>query len=262
MTLGTQMPQGDVSPSPIIVAKGLAMEFAGFKAVDDVDLDVHEGRIHALIGPNGAGKTTLFNMLTKFLTPTRGSIFYRGTDVTPLSATEIARLGVIRSFQISSIFSHLTVLENVQVPLQRKNGLTMRFWQSESVLRTLEAEADALLDTVGMLDSRNVEAGNLPYGQKRILELAVTLALDPAVMLLDEPIAGIAYEDIDRITHLIRKISANRTTVMVEHNLGVVAKLCDRVTVLQRGRILADGSYAEVSQDPQVRKAYMGAADE
>lgn len=251
-----------VGASPIIVARDLAMEFAGFKAVDGVSLDVTEGRIHALIGPNGAGKTTLFNMLTKFLTPTAGSIHYRGQDVTRLSPAEIARLGLIRSFQISSIFPHLTVLQNVQVPLQRKAGMTVRFWQSEAILQKLEPQADAILETAGLLDVRNVEAGNLPYGQKRILELAVTLALDPVVMLLDEPIAGIAYDDTDRIAELIRKISIDRTTLMVEHNLGVVAKLCDRVTVLQRGRILADGTYAEVSNDPRVREAYMGAHDE
>ena len=262
MTTGSDRQPTSPVASPILVAKGLTMEFAGFKAVDGVDLDVTEGKIHALIGPNGAGKTTLFNMLTKFLTPTRGTITYRGDNVTSMNAAEIARRGLVRSFQISAIFPHLTVLQNVQAPLQRKSGMTVRFWQSDKLLRRLEPKADELLSTVGLLDVRNVEAGNLPYGQKRILELAVTLALDPVVMLLDEPTAGIAYDDTDRIIALIRKISINRTTLMVEHNLGVVAKLCDRVTVLQRGRILADGSYAQISGDPRVREAYMGSDDE
>jgi branched-chain amino acid transport system ATP-binding protein len=247
-----------VSPQPILSATGLTMEFRGFIAVNNVTLSVNEGTVHALIGPNGAGKTTVFNLLTKFLTPTRGQITFRGSDITSLKPAEVARLGLVRSFQISAVFPHLTVLDNVRVALQRPSRLATQFWRSSSVLSALDEQAMSLIDAVGLTSYAHLPAVELSYGRKRALEIATTLALDPAMLLLDEPMAGMGHEDIGRISDLIRRIARNRTVLMVEHNLNVVSDLCDRVTVLARGEILADGSYDTVSADPRVREAYMG----
>lgn len=238
------------------------MEFRGFVAVKDVTLSVNEGTIHALIGPNGAGKTTVFNLLTKFLTPTRGQILFRGNDITRMKPAEVARLGLVRSFQISAVFPHLTVLDNVRVALQRPSGLATQFWLSSNSLSSLDQRALELIDAVNLSSYAHLTASELSYGRKRALEIATTLALDPAMLLLDEPMAGMGHEDIGRITDLIRRIAKNRTVLMVEHNLNVVSDLCDRVTVLARGEILSDGSYATVSADPRVREAYMGTEHE
>ncbi len=242
----------------IIETRGLTKEFKGFVAVGGVDLKVRHGAIHALIGPNGAGKTTVFNLLTKFLEPTRGQIFYAGRDVTRGQPAALARQGMVRSFQISAIFPHLSVLENVRVALQRKLGTSFCFWRSEATLATLDERALALLEAVGLGGLATSAAGELPYGRKRALEIATTLALEPKLMLLDEPTAGMGHEDVGRVAALIRQVSANRTVLMVEHNLSVVADLSDVITVLQRGQILAEGSYDEVSSNPEVREAYMG----
>lgn len=238
------------------------MEFRGFVAVKDVTLSVNEGTIHALIGPNGAGKTTVFNLLTKFLTPTRGQIHFRGNDITRLKPAEVARLGLVRSFQISAVFPHLTVLDNVRVALQRPKGLATQFWLPSSSLSVLDERAMELIDAVNLSSYAHLTASELSYGRKRALEIATTLALDPAMLLLDEPMAGMGHEDIGRIADLIRRVAKNRTVLMVEHNLNVVADLCDRVTVLARGEILSDGTYATVSADPRVREAYMGTEHE
>lgn len=242
----------------ILETHGLTKEFKGFIAVKDVGLQVRRGSIHALIGPNGAGKTTVFNLLTKFLTPTRGRILYKGRDITRMTAADIAGLGIVRSFQISAVFPHLSVLENVRVALQRKLGTSFHFWKPESGLARLNDRACELLEAVGLLEFAQTPAVELAYGRKRALEIATTLALDPEMMLLDEPMAGMAHEDIGRIAELIQRVAANRTILMVEHNLNVVADLSDRITVLQRGEILAEGPYAEVSRNPQVMEAYMG----
>lgn len=244
--------------SPILSATGLTMEFRGFVAVNAVDLTIREGAIHALIGPNGAGKTTVFNLLTKFLTPTRGRIVFRGQDITHYSPADVARLGLVRSFQISAVFAHLSVLDNVRVALQRPQHLATQFWRSDRVLSSLDARAMELIAAVGLEGYARSVAGELSYGRKRALELATTMALEPDLMLLDEPMAGMAHEDIHQIAELIRRVARGRTVVMVEHNLSVVSDLCDRVTVLQRGEVLAEGSYDEVSRDPRVREAYMG----
>jgi branched-chain amino acid transport system ATP-binding protein len=245
----------------ILETSGLTKEFRGFVAVDGVDLRVQPGTIHALIGPNGAGKTTCFNLLTKFLQPTRGTIHYKGRDITRLAAADIARLGLVRSFQISAVFPHLTVLENVRLALQRARGGSFDFWRSEKVLSVYDDRARALLDDVGLTDYINDTAVELPYGRKRALEIATTLALDPEMLLLDEPTAGMTHEDVDRTVALIRRIRANRTILMVEHNLSVVEGLCDTITVLTRGRVLAEGNYATVSKNPDVIAAYLGTAD-
>jgi branched-chain amino acid transport system ATP-binding protein len=223
-----------------------------------VSLKVVRGTIHALIGPNGAGKTTCFNLLTKFLAPTRGRIAFKGRDITSLAPADVARLGLVRSFQISAVFPHLTVLENVRIALQRQRGGSFDFWRSSKVLKQYEARAQELIADVGLTFFANWQAVELPYGRKRALEIATTLALDPEMLLLDEPTAGMGHEDIDRITALIKRVSANRTVLMVEHNLSVVENLCNTITVLTRGRVLSEGNYEAVSKNPEVREAYMG----
>lgn len=244
----------------VLQTTGLTKEFKGFTAVDNVNLSVRRHHIHALIGPNGAGKTTVFNLLTKFLIPTRGKITFNGQDITQAKPAEIARKGVIRSFQISAVFPHMTARENVRVALQRSLGTSFHFWRSDQTLSVLDARAEELLEMVGLERFSDAQVGDMPYGRKRALEIATTLALEPELMLLDEPTQGMGREDVDRITKLIRKVSAGRTVLMVEHNLGVVSELCDRITVLQRGAILTEGNYHEVSTDPRVKEAYMGKA--
>lgn len=245
-------------PRVVLSARGLRRDFAGFIAVNNVDLDIHHGKIHALIGPNGAGKTTVFNLLTKFLQPSAGRIELLGTDITNTSPAKVARMGLVRSFQISAIFPFLTVLDNVRVALQRPNGLGIQFWRSLSALDSLTPRAEELLRSVGLDDARNKLAGDLSYGRKRVLEIATTLALDPKVLLLDEPMAGMGHEDVGMVSNIIRSVAGDRAVLMVEHNLTVVADLCDWITVLQRGEILAAGDYATVSQDERVKIAYMG----
>jgi branched-chain amino acid transport system ATP-binding protein len=242
----------------ILETEDLTKEFAGFVAVNGVNLRVKRGAIHALIGPNGAGKTTCFNLLTKFLQPTRGRITYKGSDISALPPAEVARLGMVRSFQISAVFPHLTVLENVRIALQRQRGGSFDFWRSSRTLNSFNARALSLIEDVGLSDFVAVTAVELPYGRKRALEIATTLALEPEMLLLDEPTAGMGHEDIERITALIKRVSADRTVLMVEHNLNVVENLCDRITVLTRGRVLAEGDYATVADNPEVKEAYMG----
>ena len=242
----------------ILETEGLTKEFAGFFAVRDVALKVRRGSIHALIGPNGAGKTTCFNLLTHFLEPTRGQIFFKGREITGSPPARIARMGLVRSFQISAVFPHLTVLENVRVALQRKRGHSFDFWRSERVLDELNDAARQLLDAVGLSEFENTVAVELPYGRKRALEIATTLALDPEMMLLDEPTAGMGHEDVERISALIKRVATNRTVLMVEHNLSVVENLSDTITVLARGEVLAEGDYQSVARSPDVIQAYMG----
>ncbi len=247
---------------PIILeTAGLTREFSGFVAVKDVDLRVQEGTIHALIGPNGAGKTTCFNMLTKFLAPTRGTIRFEGADITGLKPAAVARLGLARSFQISAVFPHLSALENVRLALQRARGGSYDFWRNEDTLHVYDDRARALLADVGLEGYEDTEAVLLSYGRKRALEIATTLALEPKMLLLDEPTAGMAHEDVDRVVQLIRRIRTGRTILMVEHNLSVVEGLCDTITVLARGQILAEGDYAAVSRNPDVVTAYLGSPD-
>ena len=245
-------------PRVVLSARGIRKDFGGFSAVRNVDLDVHHARVHALIGPNGAGKTTVFNLLTKFLQPTAGTIMLMGQDITRTPPDKVARLGLVRSFQISAVFPHLSVLDNVRVALQRPNNLAHQFWRPVSALDTLNRRADELLGLVGLTKERDRLAADLSYGRKRVLEIATTLALDPKVLLLDEPLAGMGQEDITVVANLIREVAKTRAVLMVEHNLSVVADLCHFVTVLQRGEILAEGDYETVSRDPRVRTAYMG----
>jgi len=247
-----------MSAETILETENLTREFAGFVAVSGVNLRVERGTIHALIGPNGAGKTTCFNLLTKFLSPTRGKIVYKGKDITSLAPADVAQLGLVRSFQISAVFPHLTVLENVRIALQRRRGGSFDFWRSRRVLDGFNDRASSLLNDVGLSSFADWTAVELPYGRKRALEIATTLAVDPEMLLLDEPTTGMGREDIDRIAALIKRVAADRTVLMVEHNLSVVANLSDKITVLTRGRILAEGNYETVSKNPEVREAYMG----
>jgi branched-chain amino acid transport system ATP-binding protein len=247
-----------MSEDIILETEDLTKEFAGFVAVNGVSLRVKRGTIHALIGPNGAGKTTCFNLLTKFLQPTRGRILFKGADITGHAPADVARLGLVRSFQISAVFPHLSLLENVRVALQRQRGGSFDFWRSKRLLEAYDDRAMDLLERVGLAPYAHLTAVELPYGRKRALELATTIALDPEMLLLDEPTAGMGHEDIDRIAALIRSVAADRTVLMVEHNLSVVSSLSDTITVLTRGRVLTEGDYATVSNDPDVREAYMG----
>lgn len=242
----------------ILETRNLTKEFKGFTAVNDVNLKVERGHIHALIGPNGAGKTTCFNLLTKFLVPTSGQILFNGRDITQAKPAQIARMGIIRSFQISAVFPHLTVLQNVRIGLQRSIGSTFKFWQSERSLSRLDERAMQLLAEVDLTEFADTITVDMPYGRKRALEIATTLAMEPELMLLDEPTQGMGHEDVHRVTELIKKVSAGRTILMVEHNMNVVSGICDKISVLQRGAMLAEGSYAEVSRNPQVMEAYMG----
>jgi len=252
------MDQGEV----ILEARDLVKDFAGFLAVNHASFKVKRGTIHALIGPNGAGKTTLFNLLTKFLVPTQGQIFYKGEDITGLAPAMVARRGLVRSFQISAVFPHISVLDNVRVALQRQRGGSFDFWRSRKVLEVYHDRAMQLLADVGLTEYANEQAVALPYGRKRALELATTLALDPEVMLLDEPMAGMAHEDIDRIQELIRRVSKGRTVLMVEHNLNVVASLSNTITVLTRGQVLCEGDYKTVQANKDVQQAYMGVGND
>ena len=247
----------------ILEARNLHKDFGGFHAVNGVDLRIERGSIHAIIGPNGAGKTTVFNLLTKFVIPTSGQILFNGDDITNLKPAEIATRGIVRSFQISAVFPHLTALENVRLALQRKLGLGYQFWRSKKVLSSLDDEAVMRLDQVGLKSFAHTRAVEMPYGRKRALEIATTLGLEPELMLLDEPTQGMGTEDVGAVTDLIRKVREGRTIIMVEHNLGVVSKLADTITVLARGEVLAEGPYETVSRNPQVMEAYMGiSADE
>ncbi|MFT0547603.1 ABC transporter ATP-binding protein [Allopusillimonas ginsengisoli] len=242
----------------ILETKNLTKEFRGFVAVDNVNLQVRRGDIHALIGPNGAGKTTCFNLLTKFLTPTSGKIFFSDHEITHAKPSDIARRGIIRSFQISAVFPQLTVLENVRIGLQRGTGKSYQFWRSDSILSNLNDRAHDLLDQVDLDGFANEITVNLPYGRKRALEIATTLAMEPELMLLDEPTQGMGHEDVSRVTQLIKKVSEGRTILMVEHNMNVISQIADKITVLARGSVLAEGSYQEVSRNPDVMEAYMG----
>lgn len=244
----------------VLEAYDLTKDFSGFVAVSNVTLRVRRETIHALIGPNGAGKTTVFNLLTKFLAPTAGRIIFEGQDITGVGPAELARRGVCRSFQISAVFPHMTVLQNVRVSLQRRLGTSFHFWRGERSLESLDGRAMELLESVGLAEFRGQNAGELPYGRKRALELATTLALDPSILLLDEPTSGLGREDVTRVTRLIRSVATKRTVLMVEHNLSVVADLSDTITVLQRGEVLAEGSYAEISRNPAVSEAYLGSS--
>jgi branched-chain amino acid transport system ATP-binding protein len=246
----------------VLQAHGLTKDFRGFIAVNKVDLSIHQGSIHALIGPNGAGKTTVFNLLTRFIAPSAGRIEFKGVDITREPAAAVARRGLVRSFQISATFGNLSVRENVRVALQRRAGLAEQFWRPDSVLARLDGRVEELLAEVNLGDYADTRAVNLSYGRKRSLEIATTLALEPHVLLLDEPMAGLAHEDIKRVVALIRRAAQGRTVLMVEHNLSVVRDLCDTITVLQRGEVIAQGGYDAVSSDPRVREAYMGQDDD
>ena len=245
----------------VLETHGLTKEFTGFVAVSDVSLRVRRGAIHALIGPNGAGKTTCFNLLTKFLKPSAGRILFNGIDITGEAPQQIARRGIVRSFQISSVFPHLTVLENVRIALQRATRWSFQFWRQENVLDELNPRALELLAQVDLGDFADTLTAELPYGRKRALEIATTLATEPELMLLDEPTQGMGHEDVARVTSLIKRVAVGRTVLMVEHNMNVVAGISDRITVLARGAVLAEGAYAEVSINPQVREAYMGSSE-
>ena len=242
----------------ILETRALTKEFEGFVAVNNVNLKVRRGTIHALIGPNGAGKTTVFNLLTRFLVPSQGRILYNGHDITRTHPALLARRGMARSFQISAIFPHLTALENVRIALQRRARHLVPVLALGNLPRRAQRQGDAAPQGSRTGTFADRTASELPYGRKRALELATTLALDPEILLLDEPASGLSHEDIARITKLIKTVARGRSVLMVEHNLSVVADLSDTITVLQRGEILAEGGYDEVSRNEKVVEAYLG----
>ncbi len=246
--------------TPLLETRALTKEFRGFRAVSDVDLVVGAGTMHALVGPNGAGKTTLFNLLTGFLTPTSGSIVFDGQDITGKQPEQIAPLGIARSFQITSLFDQLTLSEHLELALASPTGMGMQFWRSVKRLAAFKDRSMELLEQVGLADRSGQPAGSLAYGQKRALELALALALDPKLLLLDEPTAGMGIEDVDRTIALVKQISTGRTVVFVDHNMHVVGSLADTVTVLQSGEVLAEGPYEQVRGDERVITAYLGSA--
>ena len=246
----------------MLVAEGLRKRYRSREVVRDFGLTLNAGEVVGLLGPNGAGKTTCFNLLTKFLEPTRGQILLEGADITREKPAQVARRGMVRSFQISSTFPHMSVLENVRVALQPTLGTAFNFWQSSRTLEQLNGRCMELLDHVGLAEFASLQAIELPYGRKRVLEIATTLAMEPKLMLLDEPTQGMGHEDVELVMQLIKKVSANRTILMVEHNMSVVGSIADTITVLQFGQVIAEGAYAEVSRNPQVLEAYMGSAEE
>ena len=245
----------------ILTTTHLTKSFFGFTAVHDVNLNVKRGSIHALIGPNGAGKTTCFNLLTKFLEPTEGTIVFNGQDITKEKPAQIAKRGIIRSFQISAVFPHMTALENVRIGMQQQLGTSFYFWRSERSLDVLNDRAMDALRQVGLDPFADELAVNLPYGRKRALEIAATVAMNPELMLLDEPTQGMGHEDVNLVTELIKQVAKGRTVLMVEHNMKVVANIAHTISVLQRGEVIAEGPYEQVSKNPQVMEAYMGTAD-
>ena len=250
----------DAPSAAILQTRSLTKEFRGFRAVSDVSLSVAEGTVHALVGPNGAGKTTLFNLLTGFLTPSSGQILFRGSDITGKQPEQIAHLGIARSFQITSLFDQMSLVEHLELALASPTGLGYRFWQSSKRMGQFRQRALELLAEVGLTDRAAQAAGSLAYGQKRALELALALALDPKLLLLDEPTAGMGLEDVDRTIELVKKVAGGRTVIFVDHNMHVVGSLADTVTVLQSGQILAEGTYEQVRNDEKVITAYLGQA--
>jgi len=249
-----------MSDEYILEARGLSKQFRGFYAVKDVDLSVRRHTIHALIGPNGAGKTTCFNLLTTFLKATTGTITYNGRRIENSDPASVASMGLVRSFQISAVFGQMSVMENLRVALQRKRSDNFAFWRNESVLNELNERTYELIRSVGLEKWLHAPAADLSYGRKRALELVTTIAMEPELILLDEPMAGLGHEDIGPVMDLIAHFAKGRTVLMVEHNMKVIAKLCDHVTVLQSGEVLAEGTYEQVSQDQRVIEAYVGGA--
>ena len=247
--------------APILSTRNLVKTFRGFNAVNRVDLDVTQDSVHALVGPNGAGKTTLFHLLTGFHKPSGGTITANGVDVTGLAPERIARLGLARSFQITKLFAQLTPRQHLELALAASSGLGWRFWRPLSTLRRYDDRVDELLEQVGLTEQAEEAADALSYGRKRALELALALALEPKILLLDEPTAGMGTEDVDRTVELIERVRAGRTVILVEHNMNVVGRLADRVTVLQHGEVLVEGAYADIRKDPRVVAAYLGDPD-
>jgi branched-chain amino acid transport system ATP-binding protein len=226
--------------------------------VDGVDLQVQEGTVHALIGPNGAGKTTTFNLLTKFIPLSSGQLLYKGQDITRYRVDAVAKLGIVRSFQISSIFASLSLAENLQIALQLHVGESYVFWKRKTISNWMSDRVEELLAQVGLSGDAHLIAGEVSYGKRRALEIATSLALEPELLLLDEPMSGLGFEDIERISSIIEGFKGQKTVLMVEHNLSVVSAISDQITVLARGKKIAEGNYETISQNPEVQNAYIG----
>ena len=247
---------GDV----ILETRGLRKEFDALVAVDDVDIRIEAGAFHSIIGPNGAGKTTLFNLISGTMQPTRGKVLYKGEDITRLHAHRAIHLGIGRSFQITNLFPNLTVLENVRLAAQAMGRDNFHIWRSHRKFASYLDRAAEVLDLVGLADRAPFLARTLPHGDQRKLELGMILAPDPEVLMLDEPTAGMAAEQVPDLMRLIASIqeAGDKTVVLVEHNMNVVMSASDRITVMHRGSVLTEGSPEEVAADENVQTAYLG----
>jgi branched-chain amino acid transport system ATP-binding protein len=244
----------------IIETTDLSRYFGGLKAVEGVNLRVNDGAIHSIIGPNGAGKTTLFNLVSGQLKPTRGRVLLRGRNITGLPLHRMAHLGIGRSFQITNVFPNLTVLENARLAAQARGGDSLKLWARAAAFRRYETAARDALQRVGLGDQAHLPAATLPHGGKRKLELAILLAADPQVLLLDEPTAGMASEQVPLLMDIIQAIRAEtgKTILLVEHNMGIVMNVSDQITVMHQGRVLAEGTPTEIRANPAVQQAYLG----
>jgi branched-chain amino acid transport system ATP-binding protein len=244
----------------ILELQHLRKEFGGLVAVADVSLNVERGSIHSIIGPNGAGKTTLFNLITGKYEPTSGRVIFNGQDISRLSVHKRAHLKMGRSFQITNLFPNLTALENVRLAAQATGGGSFRLWQRADSFKGYLDRAHEVIEMVGLKDQTLALAATLPHGGKRKLELAILLAADPELLLLDEPTAGMATEQVPELIALIRSVheQGNKTIVLVEHNMNVVMNISDSITVMHQGAVLANGTPTEVSADKTVQSAYLG----
>lgn len=244
----------------ILRTENLRREFGALVAVDDVSMAVRAGTLHSIIGPNGAGKTTLFNLLSGNLKPTAGHVYYKGQEITNLPLHRTAHLGIGRSFQITNIFPTLTVLENIRLAAQALGNDNFRFFQSHRHFDRYERRAHEVIQQVGLADSTNRPARTLPHGEQRKLELGMILAPDPELLLLDEPTAGMASEQVPELMALIQQIqgAGQKTVMLVEHNMNVVMGASDVITVMHQGRVLAEGSPNDIARDETVQSAYLG----
>jgi branched-chain amino acid transport system ATP-binding protein len=242
----------------ILETKGLYHDFKGLQVLFDINLQVQKGERHAIIGPNGAGKTTLFNVITGTYHPSRGQVFFKGKEVTGSRPYEMARLGMGRSFQITSTFNRLTAFQNIRLAVLSKKGIRFRLFCKVDKMQGITEETDAILRQINLDRERNLPAGALSYGKHRSLEISMALATDPDLVMLDEPTAGMSRDETHYAVELIRRLTEGRTAVIIEHDMDVVFSLADRITVLHYGQILATGPPAEIRQNQAVKDAYLG----
>jgi branched-chain amino acid transport system ATP-binding protein len=242
----------------ILETKELYHDFSGLKVLFGVNLQIKEGERHAVIGPNGAGKTTLFNTITGTYHPSKGKVFFKGKDITGYKPHQLARIGIGRSFQITSTFTNLTAFQNIRLAILSKDGVRFNLFQKVDKMKKITEETEAMLERVNLLGERNVPASMLSYGKSRALEISMAMATDPELILLDEFAAGMSRDETHNAVALIRKMTAGKTVVIIEHDMDVVFSLADRITVLHYGKILATGAPDEIRLNQDVKDAYLG----